>query len=133
MIIIFKKLKSLLIHLEVIKMKLRIIDKPKVKIQFQFELKDWWIGLYWQHTKNNMLHIYICFIPLLPLHITILKDPLSDEDSKHHWPEYKNNQFADEIRKCITCNIDFFGYYSRRRCYKCAMKNVIDPNDGKRL
>lgn len=66
-------------------MKLRIIDKSRLKIQFQFEIKDLWIGVFWQYKSlidapyHNIIHIYICFIPLLPLHITILCKPLRGE------------------------------------------------------
>lgn len=51
-------------------MRWRIIDKPRLKAQFQFEPKDWWIGLFWQRT-DVALHLYVCLIPLVPLHITI--------------------------------------------------------------
>lgn len=47
----------------------RFIDRPDLKAQFQFELKDIWIGLFWQKT-DIALHFYICLIPCVPLHIT---------------------------------------------------------------
>lgn len=50
-------------------MKFRFIDKPRLKAQFQFEPKDWWIGLFWQRT-DVALHLYVCFVPLVPLHVT---------------------------------------------------------------
>ncbi len=48
----------------------RIIDRPRLKVQIQFEYRDWWAGVFWRRTKIA-LHFYICLIPMLPLHITI--------------------------------------------------------------
>lgn len=51
-------------------MRLRIVDKPRLIAQFQFEPRDLWVGLFWQRTEVAF-HLYICVIPLVPLHITI--------------------------------------------------------------
>ncbi len=48
----------------------RIIDRADVKAQFQWEPRDAWIGLFWRHT-DIALHLYICIVPFVPLHITI--------------------------------------------------------------
>jgi hypothetical protein len=48
----------------------RLIDRPTLIAQFQFEPRDIWIGVFWRHTEIA-LHLYICVLPLLPLHITI--------------------------------------------------------------
>lgn len=58
--------------------KLRIIDKERVKVQFQLELAQVWVGFFWMTREAfdpncKFLHIMVCFIPLLPLHITILR------------------------------------------------------------
>ncbi len=52
---------------------LRIINRPTVKAQFQLELRDVWVGLFWRKT-DIALHLYICIVPLIPLHITIALD-----------------------------------------------------------
>ena len=49
---------------------LRLIDRPRLKAQFQLELRDLWVGVFWRKTEIA-LHIYACVIPMLPLHITI--------------------------------------------------------------
>lgn len=48
----------------------RIIDRPRLKVQIQFEYRDIWMGVFWRKTKIA-LHFYICLLPMLPLHITI--------------------------------------------------------------
>ena len=58
-------------------MNFRIIDKPTLKAQFQFEPRDLWIGLFWRINREMpppfyTLHLYVCILPLVPLHITIL-------------------------------------------------------------
>lgn len=51
-------------------LRFRFIDKPRLKAQFQFEPRDCWIGLFWQRTEVAF-HLYVCLIPLVPLHVTI--------------------------------------------------------------
>lgn len=58
-------------------MHLRLIDHSNCKAQLQWEPRDMWVGLFWR-TNHEMnipwytLHIYICVLPLIPLHITLL-------------------------------------------------------------
>lgn len=59
----------------------RIINRPRLKVQFQFEPRDVWVGLFWRVTRHSglqfsILHLYICLLPLLPLHIAILREEL---------------------------------------------------------
>ncbi len=49
----------------------RIINRDRIKAQFQWEPRDLWVGLFWRRT-DIALHLYICIVPLVPLHITIL-------------------------------------------------------------
>ncbi len=56
---------------------LRIIDRGWIKAQFQFEPRDLWIGLFWRVNRHpnplpRFLHIYLCVIPLVPFHMTIM-------------------------------------------------------------
>lgn len=58
-------------------MRIRFSDNPRLKIQLQLEPKDLWIGVFWKCVPMEdplwkTLHIYTCFIPMLPLHITVL-------------------------------------------------------------
>lgn len=43
--------------------------------QVQFEPRDWWIGLFWRWIDRvpgvQILHLYICLVPLLPVHLTV--------------------------------------------------------------
>lgn len=50
----------------------RIVDCSWLKIQWQFELGDFWIGLFYRKTKIAC-HFYVCLIPCFPLHITKLR------------------------------------------------------------
>lgn len=57
--------------------KLRLINKSWIKGQFQWEPRDLWVGLFWRMNYEMTppyatLHIFICLIPLVPFHITIL-------------------------------------------------------------
>ena len=50
-----------------------------IKITFKFEPRDLWIGLYWNNLDSNELNIYICVIPVFPIHVRIfLEDFISD-------------------------------------------------------
>lgn len=54
----------------------RIVDAPRCKVQFQFEPRDLWVGLFWRvnrHPFFSTLHLYICVVPTVPLHISILR------------------------------------------------------------
>jgi len=56
---------------------LRIINKEWIKGQFQFEPRDLWIGVFWRRIYEMpepffTLHIYICIVPLIPFHLTLL-------------------------------------------------------------
>jgi hypothetical protein len=57
-------------------MPLRILDRSWIKVQFQFEPRDLWVGVFWRIKKRKgvgeFLHLYICILPLIPLHITVL-------------------------------------------------------------
>lgn len=39
-----------------------------MKIELKFEPRDIWVGVYWTVT-NRVLHIYICIVPLFPIHV----------------------------------------------------------------
>lgn len=53
-------------------MPLRLIDRPRLKVQFQFEPRDLWVGVFWRRT-TIALHLYVCVLPLVPLHVTIAR------------------------------------------------------------
>ena len=46
-------------------------------IEIKFELRDLWVGIYWNYNNDGyyfgkwqkQLDIYICLIPILPIHI----------------------------------------------------------------
>ncbi len=47
-----------------------------MKIRFEFKLQDMWIGAYWcqqwsHECAANVWHVWICFLPCLPLHIQV--------------------------------------------------------------
>ena len=51
---------------------MRIFNGTWMKVQIQFEPRDLWIGLFWRPTELCW-HFYLCIVPLLPLHVTVLK------------------------------------------------------------
>jgi hypothetical protein len=42
-------------------------------VQFQWEPRDLWIGVFWRRTEIA-LHLYICLLPMVPLHVTAALD-----------------------------------------------------------
>lgn len=50
----------------------RLIDRPTLKAQLQFEPRDLWVGVFWRKT-DIAVHVYLCLIPCIPLHITVLR------------------------------------------------------------
>ena len=55
-------------------MRWRLVDRLRLKVQLQFEPRDLWIGAFWRRTEIAV-HLYICVLPTVPLHITILTVP----------------------------------------------------------
>lgn len=41
-----------------------------MSIRVKFEPRDVWIGVYWNR-EPNALKFYICFLPLLPVIVTV--------------------------------------------------------------
>ncbi len=58
--------------------RLRLVDCPRLIVQFQVEWRDLWVGVFWRKTKIAV-HIYICILPVVPLHITIARGKLWEE------------------------------------------------------
>lgn len=61
----------------------RLINRPRLKVQFQFEPRDVWVGLFWRVTHHYkvgiaIVHLYICLLPLLPIHVSVLRERPSD-------------------------------------------------------
>lgn len=61
--------------------------KPKkVVARIFFEPRDIWIGVYWNipyeyGSRHRYLNLYICILPMLPIHVKIrLDEKVEDED-----------------------------------------------------
>ena len=87
----------------------RLINRNSLIVQFQVELRDCWIGLFWRKTEIAF-HLYICLVPLIPLHITIRRLRVdtgkaeraqcrrcSECDGDHHWLD----TVAQECKHCL--------------------------------
>lgn len=44
----------------------------RISITLEFKLVDLWIGLFWKCQEQD-LHIWICLLPTLPIHIILNK------------------------------------------------------------
>ena len=53
--------------------RLRLWTSARLIIQIQVEVKDLWVGVFWEHTPA-CLHVYVCLVPMVPLHIVYLKE-----------------------------------------------------------
>jgi hypothetical protein len=40
-----------------------------MKARFEWKLADMWIGVFWK--RSDVLHVWICLLPCVPLHIEI--------------------------------------------------------------
>jgi hypothetical protein len=43
-----------------------------VQINLQFEPRDIWVGAFWRVSDAGLFHLYLCLLPLLPLHLTVM-------------------------------------------------------------
>ncbi len=47
-----------------------------MRIRLEFKKEDCWIGMFWRKQYSNIgtwIDIWICLIPMIPIHITYLK------------------------------------------------------------
>ena len=40
-------------------------------MRFEMKKQDMWIGVYWRQDRYA-LHVWVCLLPMLPLHIIVL-------------------------------------------------------------
>jgi hypothetical protein len=48
-----------------------IVMPRRAGLRLELNLADWWIGAFWRRDELRRLHIWICIIPCIPLHIQI--------------------------------------------------------------
>jgi len=85
----------------------RIINKAWIKGQFQWEPHDLWVGIFWRNVYEMpepflTLHIYICIIPLIPFHLTILlkwRQPNALRDRTGKQRDYRKKEFNKDMRR----------------------------------
>ena len=64
---------------------LRLFDGERVKVNLQFEIRDFWVGVFWRVSvlpyrpwveprRFRLFHLYVCLVPMVPLHVTVLKE-----------------------------------------------------------
>jgi hypothetical protein len=52
---------------------LRIYGKQRCyALNWQWEPRDLWVGAFWRVSETGMFHLYICLLPLIPFHLTIM-------------------------------------------------------------
>ena len=56
----------------------RLIDRPTLKVQFQFEPRDIWVGVFWRKT-DIAIHVYACLLPCVPLHVSVMRRCCSED------------------------------------------------------
>ncbi len=44
-------------------------------LSLEFKPQDLWIGAYWHRPAKGLLHVWVCLLPCLPVHLTIVGDP----------------------------------------------------------
>lgn len=89
------------------KRRLEIWDSKAVTVEFEFEPRDVWLGLYWTRVAYAM-HLYICLVPMVPLHITISR-PYCDDHDEFEDPESwfcSCGSFNDHYWHCSSCGAE---------------------------
>lgn len=52
-----------------------LFNGASIKIALEFKLEDFWIGVFWGYLHSReWLDIYVCVIPMLPIHIGVHKN-----------------------------------------------------------
>lgn len=51
---------------------------------------------------------------------------LTPETDLYNWPEYNDYENGDECNTCVVCGVDFFGFFSRLKCHKCAYAGTVE-------
>lgn len=90
--------------------KLRLFDGRSVKVQIQWEPRNLWIGLFWRVNDHGdgsrFLHLYICILPLLLLHITIARGEPKAGCLTCGESGIKACPQCDQCRECCACSVD---------------------------
>jgi hypothetical protein len=48
----------------------RTIRKPqKLYVALEFKPQDLWIGAYWQTFDERAVDVWVCLVPMLPVHV----------------------------------------------------------------
>src|SRR6185437_13215017 len=93
----------------------------KITARLEWKLQDMWVGVFWrgwyracideelrlfQDTGNpyDFLHIWICVLPCVPLHITLRKET---EEIKQLWEKYRA-WCAEHLRPGELISIGYF-------------------------
>jgi hypothetical protein len=42
----------------------------RIRAKFECKLEDCWVGVFWRQS-NGVLHLWICLLPCLPLHVQV--------------------------------------------------------------
>lgn len=55
----------------------RLYDGERVKVSLNFEPRDLWVGVFWRwadhgHEGLRTFHAFVCILPVLPLHVSVL-------------------------------------------------------------
>jgi hypothetical protein len=103
----------------------RILDRPGLVAQFQWEPRDLWVGMFW-HCTPVAWHVYLCLVPMVPLHILLAHTPVV------LWCRLR--------RRCRHCGAPVptgppVDYYTGRakhqcECRDCAKLNTHAENYG---
>jgi hypothetical protein len=41
------------------------------RLEIVLEPRDAWVGLFWSIDRSRLLHLYLCVVPFVPVHLTI--------------------------------------------------------------
>lgn len=65
------------------------LERSKLKLKLEFKKEDFWIGFYWKRSKLKAMRglyemdLWICLVPMLPIHLTWYKVPRWDNGYRY--------------------------------------------------
>lgn len=51
--------------------------RKQLRVRLEFKPQDCWVGAYWETRYPGSAHVWICLLPMLPLHIMIRREEAS--------------------------------------------------------
>ena len=97
----------------------------KLSVRLEFKVQDCWAGVFWRSSREA-LDVWICIVPMLPIHLRLIKPPLLGQDGIRD-PDYPCDLFLSApddacLPPAADCMTD--GHYL---CRVCCRRTPVNP------